>query len=107
MATHVVNTRRHYKDKVYETTLLRRSYREDGKVKNETLANLSHLPAETIEVIRESLAGKHPCGGRRRLGDRTVPAPRPCRRGGGDGPQARCRPRCSVRPARSATSRWR
>ena len=55
---HVVNTRRQYKDKVYETTLLRRSYREAGKVKNETLANLSHLPPETIAVIRESLAGK-------------------------------------------------
>ena len=55
---HLSVTRRHYKDKVYETTLLRRSYREDGKVKNETLANLSHLPAETIGLIRESLAGK-------------------------------------------------
>lgn len=55
---HLSVTRRHYKDKVYETTLLRRSYREGGKVKNETLANLSHLPAETIGLIRESLAGK-------------------------------------------------
>lgn len=55
---HVATTRRHYKDKVYETTLLRRSYREGGKVKTETLANLSHLPAETIALIRESLAGK-------------------------------------------------
>ncbi|MDA8062966.1 MAG: IS1634 family transposase [Actinomycetota bacterium] len=55
---HVVTTRRQYKDKVYETTLLRLSYREGGKVKNETLANLSHLRAETIEVIRASLAGK-------------------------------------------------
>ena len=55
---HVVTTRRQYKDKVYETSLLRRSYREDGKVKNETLANLSHLPADTIRLIRESLAGK-------------------------------------------------
>ncbi len=57
-AVHVATTRRHYKDKVYETTLLRRSYRHDGKVKSETLANLSHLPPETIAVIRESLAGK-------------------------------------------------
>src|ERR1039457_2875585 len=55
---HVVTTRRQYKDKVYETQLLRRSYREDGKVKNETLANLSHLPPETIEAVRASLAGK-------------------------------------------------
>ena len=57
-AVHVTVTRRHYKGKTYETTLLRRSYREDGKVKNETIANLSTLPAATIELIRASLAGK-------------------------------------------------
>ena len=57
-AMHVVTTRRQHKDKVYETVLLRHSYREDGKVKNETLANLSYLPAGTIQLIRESLAGK-------------------------------------------------
>ena len=51
-------TRRHYNGKVYETTLLRRSYREGGKVKHETLGNLSHLPAETIELIRRSLRGE-------------------------------------------------
>jgi transposase len=39
-------------------TLLRRSYREGGKVKKETLANLSHLPAEAIDAIRAVLAGK-------------------------------------------------
>ena len=55
---HVATTRRQHKDKVYETHLLRRSYREDGKVKNETLANLSYLPASTIQLIRESLAGQ-------------------------------------------------
>ncbi len=55
---HVATTRRQHKDKVYVTHLLRRSYREDGKVKNETLANLSYLPPETIQLIRESLAGK-------------------------------------------------
>ena len=57
-AMHVATTRRQHKDKVYETHLLRRSYREGGKVKNETLANLSYLPAATIQLIRESLAGK-------------------------------------------------
>jgi hypothetical protein len=57
-AMHVATTRRQHKDKVYETHLLRRSYREDGKVKNETLANLSYLPPETIQLIRESLSGK-------------------------------------------------
>jgi hypothetical protein len=43
---------------VYEAHLLRRSYREGGKVKNETLANLSRLPAETIELVRRSLRGE-------------------------------------------------
>ena len=55
---HVARTSRHYKGKTYESFLLRRSYREDGKVKNQTLANLSHLPAETIDAIRRSLAGE-------------------------------------------------
>ena len=52
---HVVTTRREYKGRVYEAHLLRRSYREGGKVKNETLANLSRLPRETIELVRRSL----------------------------------------------------
>ena len=55
---HVVTTTRKYKDRVYRTHLLRRSYREDGKVKNETLGNLSHLPEEIIEMIRRSLQGE-------------------------------------------------
>lgn len=57
-AAHVVTTTRKYKNKVYRTHLLRRSYREDGKVKNETLGNLSHLPAELIDIIRRSLQGE-------------------------------------------------
>jgi Transposase DDE domain len=57
-AVHVSTTRRHYKGKVYETVLLRRSFREGGKVKNETLANLSHLPPAAIDAVRAVLAGK-------------------------------------------------
>jgi hypothetical protein len=57
-AMHVATTRRRYKDKVYETHLLRRSFREGGKPRNETLANLSHLPPEVIEMIRRSLKGE-------------------------------------------------
>jgi hypothetical protein len=57
-AVHLTTTRRHYKGRVYESTLLRRSYREGGKVKNETVGNLSHLPAHVIEAIRAMLAGK-------------------------------------------------
>jgi transposase len=55
---HVVTTRRTYKGKVYQTHLLRRSYREGGSVKNETLGNLSHLPEPLIEIIRRSLQGE-------------------------------------------------
>jgi transposase len=55
---HVVTTTRKYKDRVHHTHLLRRSYREDGVVKNETLGNLSHLPDELIEIIRRSLQGE-------------------------------------------------
>ena len=55
---HIATTRRHYKGNEYTTTLLRRSYREGGKVKNETLGNLSHLPAEVIDGLRAMLAGR-------------------------------------------------
>jgi hypothetical protein len=38
--------------------LLRRTYREGSKVKHQTLANLSPLPAAAIEAVRAALAGK-------------------------------------------------
>ena len=57
-AAHVVTTKRKYKDQVYCTHLLRRSYREGGTVKNETLGNLSHLPDALIDIIRRSLQGE-------------------------------------------------
>jgi len=43
---------------VYTSYLLRRSYREGGKVKHENLGNLSHLPLPMIEAIRKMLAGR-------------------------------------------------
>ena len=45
-------------ERVYETHLLRRSFRQDGKVRNETVANLSPLPAAAIDAVRLALAGK-------------------------------------------------
>ncbi|MGH9200578.1 MAG: IS1634 family transposase [Vicinamibacterales bacterium] len=57
-AVHVVTTKREYNGKVYQTHLLRRSYREDGKVKNETVGNLSHLPAAVIDLVRRALKGE-------------------------------------------------
>src|ERR1700694_4993183 len=43
---------------VYTSHLLRRSYREGGKVRHENLGNLSHLPVEIIDAIRAMLAGR-------------------------------------------------
>ena len=57
-AVHVVTTRRTYKGREYTTHLLRRSYREGNKVKNETLGNLSHLPEDVIDLVRRSLRGE-------------------------------------------------
>jgi transposase len=37
--------------------LLREAFREGGKVKNRTLANLSHWPPERIEALRRALRG--------------------------------------------------
>ena len=62
-AVHIATQRRKYTGKdgverVYESQLLRRSFREDGRVRNETLANLSVLPPAAITAIRAVLAGK-------------------------------------------------
>ena len=43
---------------MYTSYLLRRSYREGGKVKHENLGNLSHLPLEVIDAIRAMLLGR-------------------------------------------------
>ncbi|MGZ6638949.1 MAG: IS1634 family transposase [Solirubrobacteraceae bacterium] len=43
---------------VYTSYLLRRSYREGGKVRHENLGNLSHLPLPVIDAIRKMLAGR-------------------------------------------------
>src|SRR5258708_2676655 len=56
-AMHVVTNHVRQGEREYTSTLLRRSYRQDGKVKKETLANLSHLPPEVIELIRGALRG--------------------------------------------------
>jgi len=55
---HVVINERRSGERTYRSTLLRRSYREDGKVKKETLANLSHLPDAAIDAIRRVLRGE-------------------------------------------------
>jgi hypothetical protein len=43
---------------MYESVLLRRTYREGGKVKHETLANLAALPAEAVAAVEATLKGQ-------------------------------------------------
>ena len=62
-AMHVARNRRTYVAKsgerrVYESVLVRRTYRDGGKVKNETVANLSALPGHVIDRIDASLEGQ-------------------------------------------------
>ena len=57
-AIHVVTNRRQGTHREYVTHLLRRSYREGGKVRNETVGNISHLPEEVVELVRGALRGE-------------------------------------------------
>jgi hypothetical protein len=62
-AMHVARNKRRYaaksgEQRVYETVLLRRSFRDGDKVRHETLANLSKLPAEAIAAIEATLKGQ-------------------------------------------------
>jgi hypothetical protein len=54
----VATTSRLYKGKLYQTHLLRRTFRVGAEVRHETLGNISHLPPQLIELIRRSLAGE-------------------------------------------------
>ncbi|MGC8627539.1 MAG: IS1634 family transposase, partial [Acidimicrobiales bacterium] len=61
-AMHVAEIVRKYETKSgpaeSRSYLLRRSYREAGKVRHETLANLSALPPAALGALRDALAGK-------------------------------------------------
>ncbi len=57
-ACHVAEIRRTVGGKAYSYHLLRRTFREDGKVKHQTLGNLSHLPVPVIDLIRRALRGE-------------------------------------------------
>jgi hypothetical protein len=62
-AMHVARNKRSYVAKsgerrVYESVLVRRTYREGGRVRHETLANLSALPAEAVAAIEATLKGE-------------------------------------------------
>ncbi|MGO9102425.1 MAG: IS1634 family transposase [Mycobacterium sp.] len=60
---HVARTSTKYVDKAgtvrrYESILVRRTFREGAKVRHETLANLSKLPAKTVAAIEATLKGQ-------------------------------------------------
>src|SRR6266545_3291575 len=61
-AVHVVRVRKSHTDKHgqlhdYQSAYLRRTFREGGKVRNETVANLSALPAHVIDWVEAGLKG--------------------------------------------------
>jgi hypothetical protein len=60
---HVVKVRRSHvntqgQQRDYESVYLRRTFRDGAKVRNETVANLSMLPVETIAAIEATLKGQ-------------------------------------------------
>jgi hypothetical protein len=61
-AMHVARIRSGYTDQQgrrrdYESCYLRRTYRDGGKVRHETLANLSGLPEQVVDAIEAALKG--------------------------------------------------
>src|ERR1700750_1137308 len=62
-AMHVARNKRTYVAKCgerrgYESVLGRRTYRDGGKVRHETLANLSALPEQAVAAIEATLKGE-------------------------------------------------
>src|SRR5512135_3130813 len=55
---HVAKITNTHKGKTYTSYYLRRTFRQDGKVKHETLGNLSDLPPHVIDLISRSLKGE-------------------------------------------------
>src|SRR5436305_8032292 len=55
---HVSKITNTVKGVTYTSYYLRRSFRQDGKVKHETLGNRSDLPVPVIDLIRRSLKGE-------------------------------------------------
>src|SRR3954468_6686258 len=55
---HVAKITNTVKGVTYTSYYLRRSFRQDGKVKHETLGNLSDLPPHLIDLISRSLKGE-------------------------------------------------
>lgn len=56
---YIAYTRKKYKDTYHEQILLRESYREEGKVKSRTIANLTNQPKDQVEAIAVALKSKN------------------------------------------------
>jgi transposase len=54
---HVAKITRRYRDREYDSYLVRRSVREGRRVRHETIANVSRLPPEAIEALTLALKG--------------------------------------------------
>src|SRR5215210_1922459 len=57
-AVHVAKVTNTIKGVTYTSYYLRRTFRQDGKVKHQTLGSLSDLPVHVIDLIRRSLKGE-------------------------------------------------
>src|SRR6266571_8271937 len=62
-AMHVVriksrHTDKHGRERQYESRLLRRTWRDGGTVRNETLANLSKMPDHIVDAVEAALKGR-------------------------------------------------
>jgi hypothetical protein len=55
---HVAKIVRRHGDREYVSHLVRRSFREGGRVRHETIANVSKLPAAAIEALARALRGE-------------------------------------------------
>jgi hypothetical protein len=62
-ATHVARIKSSHTDKQgrereYESRLLRHTYRDGGKVRHKTLANLSQMPGQVVDAVEAALKGE-------------------------------------------------
>ena len=103
-AMHVARNRRTYvaksgEQRVYESVLVRRTYRDGGKVRHETLANLSALPAEAVAAIEATLKGERLVPAGQAVTITASAAARARRRGARHGGASWACPRCWARRA--------
>ena len=60
---HVAKIERRHGDRIYVSHLVRRSVRDGKRVRHETVANVSKLPAAAIEALSAALRGEALLGG--------------------------------------------